>query len=533
MKKIFASLFAMIILFFANAQSIGIGTATPNNSAVLDITTTSKGLLIPRMTSAKITSISNPAKGLMVYDSLKNQLLVNMGTPALPNWQNIIATSGWGLNGNGGTNPSSQFIGSTDNKSLKFRINNTVAGELNPLGDIYWGLRAGQSSTTAFSNIGIGADALKLNQGSIRNVAIGDSALYNTNGAGLNIGGSSNVAVGWNTLYANTVGSGNTAVGTQALESNIDAGNNSAFGYWALRGNTTGAYNTAVGGDAMIANNTGNYNTASGFYSLHYNQDGHDNTANGSYPLWLNISGSDNVAIGNYAEYHNSGSLGSFNTAVGVSALFNTTNSQYNTAIGFAAGYGPDLGYNNTFLGANTNASLNGLYNVIAIGQNVTCTASSQARIGNLATNSIGGTVGWTTLSDGRYKKDLQENVKGLDFIMKLRPLTYHLNLTALANKLDAATNRKKDKGSEITRQGIAEKEKTLFTGFVAQEVEQAAKDAGFDFSGIDKPKNDSDFYGLRYDEFVVPLVKAVQEQQQIIKDLQKQIDELKALIKK
>ena len=34
----------------------------------------------------------------------------------------------------------------------------------------------------------------------------------------------------------------------------------------------------------------------------------------------------------------------------------------------------------------------------------------------------------------------------------------------------------------------------------------------GYDFSGVDAPKNDKDIYGLRYSEFVVPLVKAVQE---------------------
>jgi len=42
--------------------------------------------------------------------------------------------------------------------------------------------------------------------------------------------------------------------------------------------------------------------------------------------------------------------------------------------------------------------------------------------------------------------------------------------------------------------------------------VEEAAKELGYDFSGVDAPKNDKDFYGLRYAEFVVPLVKAVQE---------------------
>jgi trimeric autotransporter adhesin len=57
-------------------------------------------------------------------------------------------------------------------------------------------------------------------------------------------------------------------------------------------------------------------------------------------------------------------------------------------------------------------------------------------------------------------------------------------------------------------------KGKMLQTGFIAQEVEVAAKSVGFDFSGVDAPKNENDFYGLRYAEFVVPLVKAVQEQQ-------------------
>ena len=70
--------------------------------------------------------------------------------------------------------------------------------------------------------------------------------------------------------------------------------------------------------------------------------------------------------------------------------------------------------------------------------------------------------------------------------------------------------------------------------------MEAAAKKLGFNFSGVDAPKNENDMYGLRYAEFVVPLVKAVQEQQQMIeelktvnKNLQKQIDELKTEIKK
>ena len=95
-----------------------------------------------------------------------------------------------------------------------------------------------------------------------------------------------------------------------------------------------------------------------------------------------------------------------------------------------------------------------------------------------------------------------------------------------------SVNNQKKTREQEWNEQmktAIAEKEKTLYSGFVAQEVEQAASDAGYDFSGVDKPKNPTGFYGLRYAEFVVPLVKAVQQQQQMIAAMDKRIEALEA----
>jgi hypothetical protein len=63
--------------------------------------------------------------------------------------------------------------------------------------------------------------------------------------------------------------------------------------------------------------------------------------------------------------------------------------------------------------------------------------------------------------------------------------------------------------------------------GFVAQDVEKAAKEIGYDFSGVDKAKSETDLYGLRYSEFVVPMVKAIQEQQAQIELLKKQNEAL------
>ena len=62
-------------------------------------------------------------------------------------------------------------------------------------------------------------------------------------------------------------------------------------------------------------------------------------------------------------------------------------------------------------------------------------------------------------------------------------------------------------------------------TGFIAQEVEAAAKKVGFDFDGVSTPENETDLYGIRYAEFVVPLVKAMQEQQEMIDGQQEVID--------
>ena len=65
-------------------------------------------------------------------------------------------------------------------------------------------------------------------------------------------------------------------------------------------------------------------------------------------------------------------------------------------------------------------------------------------------------------------------------------------------------------------------------TGFIAQEVEAVAQKVGFNFDGVSTPQNETDLYGIRYAEFVVPLVKAMQEQQAIIEqqknDYQQQI---------
>src|SRR5712671_3084574 len=122
MKRLIVFLF-FFISHFTFAQSVGIGTSSPNTSSQLEISSSSKGLLIPRMTTSAINAISNPAKGLLIYDSVKNQLMVNMGTGVSPIWQTIVFSSGWSLTGNSGIDTSQNFIGTKDKKPLIVKVN--------------------------------------------------------------------------------------------------------------------------------------------------------------------------------------------------------------------------------------------------------------------------------------------------------------------------------------------------------------------------------------------------------------------------
>ena len=61
-------------------------------------------------------------------------------------------------------------------------------------------------------------------------------------------------------------------------------------------------------------------------------------------------------------------------------------------------------------------------------------------------------------------------------------------------------------------QQARDQKEQTLYSGFIAQEVEAVAISVGYNFNGVVTPDNEEDLYGLQYSQFVVPLVKALQE---------------------
>lgn len=650
MKSVFSKLLLLTICLCVNSslfsQSIGINTdgSTPHNSAQLDIKSATRGLLIPRMTSTQRNAIAAPAKGLMVYDSTANQFWYYNGTA----WGSVSSsgTIGWLLSGNNGTTPATQFIGTTDNQSLRFRVNNVWAGELHSTnGNAFIGVNAGKSNSTGSLNTALGIAALSNNTGGENNIAIGDSALYSFDGSDIfgtntaigshalfssissnrntaiggfaltkNVNGGYNTSIGVNSLSNNISGDSNTAVGARALQFNVASQNtavgasalrfnangvqNAAFGFEALYSNVNGVANSGFGHSALHSNTTGNYNVAIGTYALYDQTIGGNNLAIGVQALTQNTVSIENVAIGNFALFNQSFNNGGAtyigaNTAIGYNALTNLnptdlTTGIENTAVGHQALASTSEGYKNTGMGekalfqnitgsrnvaigasaclSNTigdrnigighdalSRNTNGDYNVsigtgslfylnggnsnISIGENsgihpssptisntisigndnILNAASNQAFIGNLNMTFIGGRVGWGTFSDARIKKNILEDVKGLDFILKLKPVTYNISNSAILSL--TGNNDSPD------FPGKNDNEKIRYSGFLAQDVEKAAIDSRYDFSGVSKPSAPNQLYTMTYEQFVVPLVKAVQEQQSLIEKQQEQIN--------
>lgn len=387
---------------------------------------------------------------------------------------------------------------------------------------------------------------------------IGDNNFNTSLGleAGLSSSASHNVSVGYRALNnISSSGTNNVGVGSGALSNLYYGTDNIAIGKDAGLGIGSTGWNIAIGGSAL-GNGEGDGSIAIGFESL-YNG-GFNNLAVGNYSLWNNTWGHSNVGIGYESIYSNT--VGEGNTALGTRSLWNTdggynvalgANSMIGTssggatvAVGASSGHSLTSSFENVFIGDGATSSVTTVSNSIAIGTVSTVTASDQVRIGNTATSSIGGYAGWTNLSDGRFKKNLKENVPGLSFITKLQPITYTLDLDGLDKALKVPLNEQAKKA--LKGKGIPERKPTpgeaaaralkaqyIYTGFVAQDVEKAASELGYNFSGVDAPKNGKDFYGLRYAEFVVPLVKAVQELNEQNAELEARVKKLEDLILK
>lgn len=350
---------------------IGNNPSSIDPSAILELEHPNKALYITRVALTGLfdmTTVFQPKAGMVVYNTSTAGSGSSAITPGMyyfngTQWvsTNAVGTTtslAWLLLGNAGTNDGVNFLGTTDQMAMNFRVNGQKAGRIE-YGNQFFTAPGG---TPQGANVSIGFGTLNLN----------------TPGAG-------------------GAGSHNTALGNYALNVNTTGRRNTAIGYDVLGQNTTGDSNSGVGFGALQVNTTGNNNTGMGAYSLNHNTIGAHNTAVGYQASLMQVSDSGNTSIGAYSMYNTNGGKG--NTAGGFGSLFNNTTGDSNTVWGMGAGGLNTVGSNNTYLGFNANGLGINLRWTGAIGSGALVTVPNGMVIGArdagaAASNSVTGPTG-------------------------------------------------------------------------------------------------------------------------------------------
>ena len=448
--------------------------------------------------------------------------------------KNGFAVSEKGVNGNVGyMNVSAEnFFAGYDagKKTTSDGIDNTFVGN-----------NAGIANTSGACNVFMGKDAGYTNTTSKNNVFIGNMAGYKTDGGTQTfmpynpiIGnyestpeGSDNVFLGHYSGYSNTIGNMNVFIGTYAGIKNTKGKSNVFIGQLAGQENTIGQYNVAVGSSAGKNNTVSSNNVFLGVAAgCHTNGTALMNYFDPVYGrTWTAYDGSNNVFIGNGSGYWNK--TGSSNVYIGIGAGCDNETGSNNVFIGREAGFENESGSNNVFIGNEAGRSYVSADNKLFIANTADKTlihgdfSSDYVIINGYSNNdlnfyvngSAGGSNSWNTTSDGRLKKDVQTLDGALDKVLKLRGVSYYWK-----NKEEMAAAKgvpadKLDYGYDSKKH----------IGVIAQELEQ-------EFPEIVHTSADG-FKSVEYSTLTPILIEAMKEQQTIIEQQNKRIENLEKML--
>ena len=392
------------------------------------------------------------------------------------------------------------------------------------IGNVAVGSTAGSQITTADHCIAIGKQAMAVHTVGVRNIAIGHQAMLDTNATAAVGGGTGstpgtlasadNIFIGFQSgggIWDDEDSNFNVAIGNYTMDAAMDGVTHTvAVGYNAGSAITSASYNTLLGSRAGLSLTTGADNVVVG---------------NAAMSSPLTAAATACVAVGgNAMGGTHANNATNYTVAVGNNALGGACDgASYSTAIGYAAGDTITTGNHNILMGFHAEASAATVTYEIVIGSGVDISnafvggGTDTVRIGRAAEymtmDLTGSTAGaWVHGSDIRIKKDVQDCSLGLGFINDLRTVTYKKKALSEYPEEFNAYNADETEGSNKKHYG-----------FIAQEVKEAMNKAG-DSEFTMWSENSDGMQELAEGTLVMPLVKAVQELSQQVKDLQTKI---------
>ena len=418
-------------------------------------------------------------------------------------YESMGGNVGTALTGNGNT-----VMGSYAGRDMQgAAAGNTLVGKDSGIAlttgnfNVLIGRDCGDSLVDETHNTAIGTDALGASSLVDRTVIVGSQA-----GLGaMTADADGTVAVGYEALNNLTAGAGNVAVGYQALMTEDGAGKNVAIGHQSLKvldSGVTDSYNTAIGYNTMLAATGSIENVAIGGNAAIALITGDNNVIIGTGAGSSTEDVDKAVIIGCPAGQGVMTDAADGTVAIGYAALNNLTAGAGNVAVGYQAGNILTTGGTNTIIGWDADVDANDRDGCVIIGSGLSLNTASDnvVEIGN-DTNSMtydldGGDI--TVTSDVRTKKDIKDSKLGLEFINRLRPITYKTKPSSQYPKeFDVKQPSKKSSNK-------------VWDGLIAQEVKEVMNEMEVGFSGWEEGINTKQ--RLAYGKFVMPLIKAVQE---------------------